>query len=396
MATTSGTQTAPRAEAETLPRAVLEQHWNAASQAMEDAGYDALLVCGRGMITQYGSFLYLGGFPLFLAHGYVFLRKGEPAQLVVGKRDQIVSDLYGVSDLVYRTSLGDVQYGLSTYTGLADSVSSLIAEHGLTRGTIGVVGRNDVMPIGDFEALSRLQPDVRFQDGASILGPLKAVKSDAELALYEEACTLTDDGFEAFLNEIAPGKTEAELVGAVEDTVRSGGALPLTIIQVLRDKMYTRPPTMQKLGRDELVCCYVEVVAPSGFWVEKGAMFSIGDVPDRWMEVYEASEKAYAAGEELLVAGRTAGDVGRAVRAVADEVGCDLGIQTGHGVGIDHDIPVLSEDDTTELTLGMVISLHPHLHDDQYGAMAIDQYTITNGTPIRHSRIPRQLFQVNP
>ena len=55
---------------------------------------------------------------------------------------------------------------------------------------------------------------------------------------------------------------------------------------------------------------------------------------------------------------------------------------------------MLSEDDPTVLEPGMVISLHPHIYDGDHGAFAIDQYTITDGEPERHSRIARRLHEV--
>jgi Xaa-Pro aminopeptidase len=379
---------------ETLPRDLLEAHWRAAWDAMEAAGHDALLVCGRGIIGQYGNLLYLTGLPLVLAHGYVFLRRGEPAQLVLGKREQITAGVYGVDDLVWRTALQDIKYGLGPSTGLAEPLSAFIDVHGLREARIGIVGERDVMPTVELEALRAMQVRVEFVRADDLMQKLKAVKSEIELRLYEDAAALVDRGFETFIDQIGLGSTEAELAAGVEQTVRREGALPHTIIQVLSDQMYTRPPTLRRLGGDELVCCWVELVSPKGFWVEKGAMFRVGEPCDRWMEVYAGSEQAFNAAEDLLVPGRTAAEVAGAVEEIAREIDCRVGIQVGHGVGIDHDIPVLSADDKTVFAPGMLISLHPHLHDARYGAMSIEQYTITSGSPVRHSKVPRQLFEV--
>ena len=94
-------------------------------------------------------------------------------------------------------------------------------------------------------------------------------------------------------------------------------------------------------------------------------------------------------------AGTTAAEVAGAVGAQAKAGGCELGIWASHGVGIDHDSPVLSEADPTELRAGMVISLHPHLYDGDYGGFTIDQYTLTDGEPERHSRYERRLYTVD-
>jgi Xaa-Pro aminopeptidase len=250
------------------------------------------------------------------------------------------------------------------------------------------------MPLTDVELLRTAFPKSTLEDATPLLVQVKAIKSPAELKLYEEAVAIVDAGFETFVNEVAVGRTEAELVAGVEETVRRQGALPFTIIRVLSDRMYIRPPTQRRVQAGELVCCVVEVVAPNGFWVEKGAMFALGEPPERWLEIYEAAERAHAAAQELLQPGNRAGDIARAVRAIAADAGCILGIQSGHGVGVDHDLPVLVEEDDTPLEPNMVISVHPHLLDNGYGAAIFDQYTVTASGPVRHSRFGRQLYAV--
>jgi Xaa-Pro aminopeptidase len=123
-------------------------------------------------------------------------------------------------------------------------------------------------------------------------------------------------------------------------------------------------------------------------------MFALGSPPDRWLEVCAAAERACARGEELLTAGTRAGEIAAMVERVAAEAGCEVGIWCGHGVGIDHDRPLLNGTDDTALAPGMVVAFHPHVCDDRYGAFSIDQYTITAGAPERHSRFERRLHVV--
>ncbi len=378
-----------------VPREMVRERWAAVSEAMARDELDALLVAGRGQIGQYGNVFYLSGLLPFndVGHTYVFLRRDEEAQLVVGKRDQVVADVYAVDDLVWHAPVADMPAIGSGVSALAPQISALVDRHGLSAGRLGVVGMSRVRPVADLEALRALQPGVELVDADALLAPIKAVKSAAELELCKDACEIVDDGFEVMVEALRPGATEADIAAKAEESVRSRGSLA-TIIHVLPGHVYTRPPTLRWLEENEMVHGYVEAVAPNGYWVEKGAMFALGSVPDRSLEVYETLERAYVAGEELLRAGSSAAEVARAVGAEAQAGGCERGIWAGHGVGIDHDVPVLSEDDPTELAAGMVISLHPHIYDGDFGSFSIDQYTITDGEPQRHSRFERRLYAV--
>jgi Xaa-Pro aminopeptidase len=375
------------------PRALLEERWQAVSLALESEGLDALLVAGRGLIGQYGDVFYLTGFPLFnsVGHGYALLCRDEPVRLVVGKRDQELAPAFGVEELVVQQDVPDAP--AVGGTGLIGLAAQTLASRGISRGRLAIAGLDLVMPAGDWLALRELLPELELVNAGQLLARLKAIKSPEELELYAEAVALADAGWERFIELVEPGRTEAELAAEVERVVRERGALG-TIIQVLTGRMYTRPATQRRLAEGEVVCCYVEPVAPNGYWVEKGGMFVLGRPPDRWLEVLDVAERAYVEGERLLTPGRSAREVTSAIEAVAREGGCETGIWSGHGVGIDHDLPLLNGVDKTALEPNMVISLHPHVCDAEFGAFTLDQYTITADGPVRHSRFPRELREL--
>lgn len=373
-----------------VPRYLLEQRWARVTYALEREGLDALLVAGRGLVGHYGDVFYLSGFPLFnsVGHGYALLRRDAPVQLVVSKRDQELAPAFGIEDFVVKSEMPDAP--AVGGTGLIALVAQVLSEQGLSTGTVGVAGLDLVMPAGDWIALRGLLPELVLRNAGSLLARLKAVKTPPELDLYADACKLTDAGWQRFLEVVEPGRTEAELAAEVERCVRERGALA-TIIQVLTGRMYTRPPTQRRLSPGEVVCCYVETVAPNGYWVEKGGMFALGEPPQRWLEVLATAEHAYVEGERLLIPGTPASTIAETVGQIARDGGCETGIWSGHGVGIDHDLPLLNGVDHSPLQAGMVISFHPHICDGRFGAFAIDQYTITASGPQRHSRFGREM-----
>lgn len=376
-----------------VPRSLLEERWRAVSRAMERDDFDALLVAGRGLVGQYGDVCYLSGFLLFnsVGHGYALLRRDNPVQLIVGRRDQELAPAFGIDEFVVKADVPDAP--AVGGTGLIALVADVLERHGLARSRVGVVGLDLVMPAGDYLALRVLLPELDLTSAGELLARVKAVKSPVELELYADACALADSGFERYAEIVAAGRTEAELAAEVERVVRTGGAVA-TITQVLTGRMYTRPPSQRPLASGDVVCCYVEPVAPNGYWVEKGGMFALGNPEERWLEVLDVAERAYEAGERMLTAGTAANEIAETVTQIARDGGCETGIWSGHGVGVDHDLPLLNGVDTSRLDAGMVISFHPHICDAAFGAFAIDQYTITHAAPRRHSRFERRLVWV--
>jgi Xaa-Pro aminopeptidase len=80
---------------------------------------------------------------------------------------------------------------------------------------------------------------------------------------------------------------------------------------------------------------------------------------------------------------------------VVERHGLRSGIWHGHGVGIDHDAPVITASDPTPLVERMVVAIHPNFSaaDESVGASVADTYIVREGDPERLSRIPRELFR---
>ena len=129
---------------------------------------------------------------------------------------------------------------------------------------------------------------------------------------------------------------------------------------------------------------YVEIVGPSGYWVEVGGTVALGEPEPEALRVAAAATEAARRAEEHLRPGARAGDVARAIDAVASVHGLHAGLWHGHGVGVDHDGPVITASDETPLAAGMVIAVHPNFStaDERHGASSVDTYIITEtGAP---------------
>ena len=106
-------------------------------------------------------------------------------------------------------------------------------------------------------------------------------------------------------------------------------------------------PTVDPFEPGDLLTVFVEIVGPTGYWIELGRLVAVGELDAKREQLAETCLAAARAAEGELVAGRTAGDPARAIDAVAEAAGLRIGIWHGHGVGVDHDPPVITAADAT-------------------------------------------------
>jgi Xaa-Pro aminopeptidase len=123
---------------------------------------------------------------------------------------------------------------------------------------------------------------------------------------------------------------------------------------------------------------------------------ALGEIDDERAAMAASCLDAARRAEGLLVAGRSAGEAAQAIDAVAARDGIRVGIWHGHGVGIDHDAPVITGDNSTPLERDMVVALHPNFSsaDERLGASVADTYVIGAHAPRRLSRLAPGLIQV--
>ncbi len=185
----------------------------------------------------------------------------------------------------------------------------------------------------------------------------RAVKSDAELESVRDSVRINTDGFHAFREAYAPGKTAAEPMAAAERLFVERGCGRLTMNMVLVGAEFA-------LARDDVVLgdfCIpsLEVAGPGGHWVEVSR--ALGTPSSEVGRMLEAYEEYFDAARRSLKPGATAHDVHRAVSKGFTDRGYHLGHVTGHSIGMTMlEFPKIGEGVETELAENMVFSMHPH------------------------------------
>ena len=306
--------------------------------ALERDGLDAALVCGSEYSGFEGAVTYVSGFTIVHRYAYVLIPvEGEPT-------------IVFPSEARYVGEHGDSQIADQQFV---DRPGEWLA--GRLRGKrVGVYGLDYVMTVRDFAAL----------DGAAELVPwdlefdlARAVKSDAELESVRDSVRINTDGFHAFREAYAPGRSAAEVMAPAEQLFVERGCGRLTMNMVLVGAEFTLARNDTILG--DYCVPSLEVAGPGGHWVEVSR--ALGTPSAEVSRMLEAYEEYYETAKTALRPGATAHDVHRAVSKGFTERGYHLGHVTGHSIGMTMiEFPKIGEGVDTELAANMVFSMHPH------------------------------------
>lgn len=361
----------------------------AAVDAMREPGLDVMVVAGRGSVGLYGFIEYLGGYSPLARAAYVVLSADhEPVVVQPTAADQALATARTGLD-VRVAGEGDI---IGQGDGVAAAVADVIRELGHEAGRIGIVGLHHIVSVGAYRTIVDALPEAELTDATGVLAALKASKSPEELEAVRASVGVADAGMRALAERLAPGVTGWELNGEVERAIRCRGAR-YSLIFVSAAPFFIQAPESRPFDEGDLVTAYVEMTSADGYWVEQARLFALGDLDDEAEQLAEACLAAAADAEALLEPGRPVAEIAAAIERRADEVGAISGIWHGHGVGIDHDVPVIAASSSATIPDGAVISIHPNFNSvsGRFGASVADTYGVHGGGADRFSDIPRDL-----
>lgn len=362
--------------------------------AMKDAGYDALIVAGRGLLTQYGYLEYVVGYcPLVRLTYAVVIPDHEPILVAATASDAWYARMATNMTDVRAGGQGDV---ISKQDSLPAAVAQVLADYKLDRAKVGLVGLKHIVPVGDHEELLAALPDAKISDATELVGRVKAIKSAEEQQEVLRSCAIADAGMKAFEKYAAIGATGWQMWGEMQKVVHAQGAREV-LIMVSNDPFFNATPRDEPLREGDMVCVYTEITGPNGFWVEKASMYEFGTTSEANRTMAELCLASHEAASSKFVAGSSADAVAAALENTVSGHDVEYGIWHGHGVGVDHDIPVITATDQTEFVEGMVIALHPNFTNkaQTVGASVADTFIVQESGPaVRGSKMGQKLTRI--
>lgn len=245
-------------------------------------------------------------------------------------------------------------------------------------------------PADVYRAVVHGLPNAEVVDVKDLLLRLRAVKSEAEIALLRRIAAIADTGAEALSQVLHPGITELEAAAEVEYALRRSGSGPLIFSTLVtsgeRTSRFIALPTARPFVEGDLVQLDC---GPSlaGYHGDFSRCATVGPPNTRTRSLLEDTATLY---EECLAALRPekrACDVARHVLSAAQELGYgpDNLYQSpnvkpgfvGHGIGLANpDVPQLSPTDETVLETGMVVNIEVILKTPQIGSTRLEDAVV--------------------
>lgn len=304
-------------------------------ESMQDRGLDALILFSDSIRNS--SVRYVVDF--WSIDGYTDISRA----VVILPLDQEPNLFVSQMNLLWAEEVS--WFPAKPFSSLAGDLFNLRSKVGT--GRVGVCGLS-FMPVEMYDAIRgafALSP-IELVPAESLLGPIKATKSPAEIAMTRKAGELTIVGLNAIKSAIAdPGpKTEREIAAyAAAAILQAGGDRPAFDIQI-QSGPHSAYNNIRSTDR--------RVRPGDSVLIEMGANFkgyvtdiargaTIGHVDPKQIEIIQVAADALTAGCEALRPGLTAGELNAVIEnslvsaGYADYSAEARGYGTGHGIGTD-------------------------------------------------------------
>lgn len=254
------------------------------------------------------------------------------------------------------------------------------------------------MNVERFEALSSLFPNTTFVSAEENLRQLRMIKDEAEISKIREACALADYAIEVGCSEIKEGKTELEILAAIEYELKKKGVAQMSFsTMVLTGSNGASPhgnPGLSKVKKGDFVLFDLGVIV-DGYCSDITRTVAFGDINEKQKEIYDTVLKAQLAAIEASRPGVPCADVDQTARKIIHDAGYGefFPHRLGHGLGIGvHEYPSLTETNSLKLEKGMVYTIEPGIYVPHVAGVRIeDDILVTeNGVEVL-TKFPKEL-----
>ncbi|WP_342432573.1 Xaa-Pro peptidase family protein [Neobacillus sp. FSL H8-0543] len=254
------------------------------------------------------------------------------------------------------------------------------------------------MNVERYEQLSLLFPKAAFVSAEEKLRRLRMIKDAKELKIMEEACSLADYAIEVGCSEIREGKTELEVLSAIEFALKKKGVKEMSFsTMVLTGANAASPhgnPGETKIQKGDLVLFDLGVVVDR-YCSDITRTVAYGDINDKQKEIYDTVLKAQLAAVEASKPGATAAEVDLTARRIIADAGYGeyFPHRLGHGLGISvHEYPSMTETNPLIIEEGMVYTIEPGIYVPSVAGVRIeDDLYITADGPKVLTNFPKEL-----
>lgn len=376
-----------------------QARWQRAWAAMEAAGLDAVLVwkdenvryltCLRPQLIAGKSGLLNGA----------LMKVGEPPTLLVsgGDRDRAADRmpwLKRVEPIPIIEERGLIDHFCANIAG------PLLRDEGLLQARIGV----DLASRYLFEQVQVRFDGIRWSDGDQALQQARRIKLPAELAVMEQASTISEAVTMTAIEAIAVGRREIDVAAdAMAALYRLGGEYAHVVTPFVASGEHMSPPT--RLATDKTIrwgdLVFIDIGAMwNGYFSDIGRTVICGEPSPQQRKIYRCVYESLEAGIAAMRPGATNYQVADAIISTVAEYGLRehlLSLFIGHGIGIgSNEPPYVGENfpgsEEVVLEEGMVFALEPLVWVPEVqggGGVRLEDTVVVTATGARRiSRLP--------
>jgi Xaa-Pro aminopeptidase len=222
------------------------------------------------------------------------------------------------------------------------------------------------------------QQGCELEPGDELAYTLRAVKTDAEQAVIDEAYRIARLGLEQAARVLAPGVSERQVAAAAESVMREAGAEGFGIDTMVASGVANTAPilartTLREITVEDLVTV---TLAPryEGYHaaLARAFLFTANARVESAIEVARAGQRAAL---ELLVAGREGRDAVGALRETLErgQTGATMPYVPLHSVGlIEFEPPIFMTSSPTRIRAGMALSIDSPLFHGPWGGLRLE------------------------
>ena len=359
-----------------FPTAEFETRMMSAQFAMADVGLDAILVCTEAELRYFSGF-----------RTQFWQSPTRPWFLVLPQRGDPIAVIPEIgADLMARTWVRDIRTWASP-DPVDDGVSLLVDvlsgfdKVGLPMGEEASLR----MPLRDFTRV-REKSGVEFADCSDLIKAIRIVKSDAEIAILREICSIGSAAFDCAKDLFHEGQPLSEAFRSFKIALLQAGADDVPyLVGAAGQGGYgdvISPPGNTPLAKGDILMLDTGATL-RGYFCDFDRNFAINQCTDTAKQAYDTLWHATEVGLQDARAGMTCAQLYKAMNGALGDAGSTVG-RLGHGLGIQlTEYPSIAPFDHTVLQPGMVMTLEPSLSITK-GKMMVheENILITEGAPV--------------
>ena len=227
------------------------------------------------------------------------------------------------------------------------------------------------------EALQQFYPQANFVRLDHKINDLRVIKDQAELEKMREAARLADFAIEVGCKEIAEGKTEMEILTAIENAIRQKGYSMSFETMVLSGPKAASPhgtPGDRKIQKGDFILFDLGVIY-EGYCSDITRTVAFGEPTNEQIAIYQAVRNANENAIAAVKPGIRAMDLDKIARDTIADAGYGeyFTHRLGHGLGISvHEFPSVTGKNEMVLLPGMVFTIEPGVYNTEIAGVRIE------------------------